>query len=269
MLTDTIYRSMRGLPELQRQFKRVLVRLPHRQRQIVHFGQRLWVDPSELHGFHLYYEREYDDYIFHFLSQRLGRYRRVLDIGANIGVYTLFFAARVASVDSFEPERRVLPKLKANLALNGLVHVNIHECCVADVSGKVNFHPADRINKGVGSITQDNQGVQYPSITLDDFFEESIHEPCFIKMDIEGGEWLALQGSQRVFRGRKAPVSLLIEIHPSEIKRLGGSVAQLESLLMDMGFRVHGLTPAGLDSLSARENCRFWWVDSNEPGFPI
>ncbi len=74
MLTDSIYRSLNSMPELQRQFKRVVLKLPHRQRLVHHFGQQLWVDPSEMHGFYLYYEREYDDYIFNFLSAQATKY---------------------------------------------------------------------------------------------------------------------------------------------------------------------------------------------------
>jgi hypothetical protein len=61
------------------------------------------VDPSELHGFYLYYEREYDDYTFSFLGDRLAGFARALDIGANIGVCTSFLAARMDKVDAFEP----------------------------------------------------------------------------------------------------------------------------------------------------------------------
>jgi len=68
---------------------------------------------------------KYDNYIFSFLGDRLGGFARALDIGANIGVCTSFLAVRMDKVDAFEPEIRVLPKLRANLQLNGLAHVSI------------------------------------------------------------------------------------------------------------------------------------------------
>jgi FkbM family methyltransferase len=228
----------------------------------VHFGQRLWVDPSELHGFYLYYEREYDDYIFSFLGDRLAGFARALDIGANIGVYTSFLAARLEKVDAFEPETSVLPELRANLELNGLTHVTIHATCVAHVSGKVNFESPDKANGGIGKIVE-GYGIEYPCVTLDDFFGSSIGEACFIKLDIEGGEWLALQGARRVLSYPKVPVSLLIEVHPEQITSLGGSVTELKSLLQSMGYHVYALTPAGVHTLTAALNARFWWASSN------
>src|SRR5437868_5301020 len=125
MISDALYRSLRSLPEIQKQFRRIARRLPHRKRQVRHLGQRLQVDPSELHGYYLYYEREYDDYIFEFLSSRIDRYSQAIDVGANIGIYSVFFGARLKSVEAFEPEQLLLPRLQANLDLNGLANVNI------------------------------------------------------------------------------------------------------------------------------------------------
>lgn len=71
MLTDNLYRLMRPLPVVQHKFKRVLSKLPHRRRLINHFGQQLWVDPAEMSGFCLYYEQDYDDYVFEFLSTQV------------------------------------------------------------------------------------------------------------------------------------------------------------------------------------------------------
>jgi len=261
MVTDSIYRALSRVGNVQSQFKRVLVRLPRRRRQVTRFGQRLWVDPSELHGFYLYYEREYDDYIFNFLENRLRDFDLALDIGANIGVYTSFLAARMGKVDAFEPEIDVVPKLRANLQLNGLSNVRIHEACIAHISGKVHFQAPDKKNQGVGRITE-GIGLEYGSVTLNDFFGGSIRESCFIKMDIEGGEWLALQGADRALSHPKVPVSLLIEVHPEQIMSLGGSVQRLKSLLESMGFDVCALTPEGLQTLPAGLNSRFWWASS-------
>jgi len=263
MLTDAIYRLMRSRKDLQRQFKRVLVRLPHRQRVVTRFGQRIYVDPSELHGFYLYYEREYDDHIFNFLGRNLSRYCRALDLGANIGVYTLFLAARVDRVDAFEPEPLVLEKLRANLVLNRVSNVVIHETCVGNVSGNIGFDPPVRSNEGIGRVSAGPLAASVRCCTtLNAFLGEEIRERCFIKMDVEGAEWLVFQAAHVLFRP-KVPVAMLIEIHPEEIKRLGGSTAQLRSRLEEMGYAVHALTASGPQMLNDTD-FRFWWVTSHD-----
>ena len=125
-----------------------------------------------------------------------------------------------------------------------------------------NFEPPDKANEGIGKIAG-GDGVEYPCVSLDDFFGDSIGEPCVIKMDIESGEWLALQGARRVLSYPKFPVSLLIDVHPEQITSLGGSVPGLKSLLQSMGFHVYALTPAGVQTVTTGLNARFRWASSN------
>ena len=113
MITDRFEyrRTLRPWAALQRLSTRVVRRLPHRQRLVRHFGQRLLVDPSELTGFYLYYEQEYDDGIFRFLARRLPTFAWAIDLGANIGVYTTFIAQYCNRVDAFEPDKHLVSKL--------------------------------------------------------------------------------------------------------------------------------------------------------------
>ena len=263
MITNRVYSMLEGDPWLQGQLKRVLWRLPHRERIITRFGYTLSVDPSELHGFHLYYQREYDDYIFRFLLPRLRTFERALDIGANIGIYTVFLAQHVPQIDAFEPEPSVVPRLLRNLELNGLGNVTIHECCIGMNTAEVPFVRSHRRNQGVGRMAvEQSVGWSRPCTSLDEFLGGSIHESCFMKIDIEGAELLAIRGAQRALANRSAPVCLLIEMHPGDIATLGGSLDELNTLLISLGLRVHGLTPEGLVPLSGQRQCRFWWAES-------
>src|SRR6266487_6593874 len=107
------------------------------ERVIEQRGQRLIVDPTELSGYYLYYEQAYDREVFDFLETVMSDYSRVLDVGAKIGVYTVFFAARVPPVDAFEPVREVVPRLTENIALNRFSNVALHEVCVSGDDGTV------------------------------------------------------------------------------------------------------------------------------------
>ena len=256
VLTDRIYRLMRPIPAVQRQFCRIVRRLPHRERLVSHFGHRLIVDPSELHGFYLYYEREYDHPIFHFLSDRLQQYTRAIDIGANIGIYTVFLAKRCMRIDAFEPEGGVVPRLTENLRLNAIDHVRLHEKCVAHVTGTVQFASPTAANQGVGQIASDGDPVA--SITLDDFLANDEPEALFIKMDIEGGEWLAVQGMSETLRRWNAPLAVLMELHPDQIASLGGTISGLRQKLESMGLEVFAIDSGDLHPVD--DAARFWWA---------
>jgi FkbM family methyltransferase len=214
------------------------------------------VDPSELTGFYLYYEQEYDDHIFDFLAGRLPSFDIAIDIGANIGVYTTFMARYCMRVEAFEPDGSIVAKLQQNLQLNGVSNVTIHAKCVSDVTGLVHFETAPSANSGVGKIAE--RGISLPSINLGEFLTNLERRSLFIKMDIEGAEWLAIKGAKNVLRSWRNPLSLLIELHPEEIRRLGGSVSEVRRLLEEIGLTVWSVDSRDLSP--GNDHSRFWWA---------
>lgn len=256
MITDRLYRTLRPWAALRRLSTRIVRRLPHRRRLVRHFGQRLLVDPSELTGFYLYYEQEYDDGIFRFLSKRLPSFAWAIDLGANMGVYTTFIARYCNSVDAFEPDKHLVSKLEYNLHLNGIGNVTIHAKCISDVTGTVRFETSTARNLGVGKIVE--RGILLPSVSLGEFLVKSERRSLFIKMDIEGAEWLAIKGAQDVLRSWNCRLSILMELHPDEIRRYGGTVEELRSLLEQVGLVVWSLDSDKL--LPVSNLSRFWWA---------
>jgi FkbM family methyltransferase len=221
-----------------------------------HFGQRLLVDPSELSGFYLYYEQEYDDGVFRFLSNRLHSFAWAIDLGANIGVYTTFIARHCERVDAFEPDTHLLAKLERNLELNDIDNVTIRATCISDVTGTVHFEAPPSQNLGVGKIAKRGQSV--PALNLGDLLAVSERQSLFIKMDIEGAEWLAIKGAKDGLRSWNRPLAILMEIHPDDIKQYGGTVGGLRNLLEQIGLTVWSLESGELNPVS--ESSRFWWV---------
>ncbi|MCX5706404.1 MAG: FkbM family methyltransferase, partial [Candidatus Omnitrophica bacterium] len=197
MLLEKFYYMLKFSPFLQNLAKRALFKLPHREIIVCHYGQKLKVDLSELSGFYLYFEKEYDDYIFDFLNKRISKYERVIDVGANIGIYSIYFGARAKRVDSFEPVPEIANKLVYNINLNELKNVIVHKACVGEKSGKVSFILPSKANQGIGRISfEDGDIIELPCISLDDFLGGVLDEPTLIKIDIEGAELLALTGAK-------------------------------------------------------------------------
>ena len=84
-------------------------------------------------------------------------------------------------------------------------------------------------------------------------------------MDIEGAEWLALQGARNMLSLPGTSIDILLEIHPEEIQSFGGSVNALKSLLLELGYAIGAVTPHGSIALDdSAETQRFWWV-SRDP----
>ena len=85
--------------------------------------------------------------------------------------------------------------------------------------------------------------VEVPVVALDDFFAEQGFLPDLVKMDIQGGEWLALRGMTRLLAARK-PLAILTEIWPAGLERMGGSARAYLDALAEARFRFHLLDEA-------------------------
>jgi FkbM family methyltransferase len=127
----------------------------------------------------------------------------VVDLGANIGLYTLQFASLVGPsgrVFAFEPGPLSFGLLKTNLALNGYRNVTVENAAVSDFSGETELHicsTGESDNRIAGFETYESERVPVRCFALDDYFKPGTRVD-FIKIDIQGAEAKALQGMRRM-----------------------------------------------------------------------
>ncbi len=135
----------------------------------------------------------------------------VLDIGANIGVYSVFMATLVGaegSVVAFEPVEASRERLRLQLELNAISNVRIEPKAVSDRSGTVRFGAAgSTATRRIEAESVHKTTIEVDSISLDDW--TGWRSPAFIKMDIEGAEPLALLGARSRLAVQPPPVILL------------------------------------------------------------
>jgi FkbM family methyltransferase len=143
----------------------------------------------------------------------------VLDVGANIGYYSLVAGRRVGPggvVHSFEPHDEIRDRLARNVARNGLQNVLVREEAVTNLTGDVRFYPsAEATNQGISSIIEgqaphgerrDERQVLVPAIRLDDVVDHLPRQIDLVKLDIEGAERAACEGGERLLSASDAPL---------------------------------------------------------------
>jgi FkbM family methyltransferase len=146
------------------------------------------------------------------------------DVGANIGYITLLFSRVVGEtgkVFSFEALPENLERLHNHIAMNDLtLQVAVVPEAVAAASEPIRFYvgPSGAMGKAEGSAGRDENfgdSFEVSGIALDDFiFAGGNPPPNVIKMDIEGGEILALQGMSRILSEIRPLI--LMELHGPE-----------------------------------------------------
>lgn len=178
---------------------------------------------------------DYEAPVFRFLEGRVSGYAAVVEIGANVGVYTVFFARllepRAGKVYAFEPSRAAFSRLLDNLDLNGATNV---EPCLAAVSERAGF--AD-LHEPEGHLTNGSLSPEFarlfstsvtarPVVCVDGSMLAELLErhpgPLLVKVDAEGSEPEVLSTLGPLLRDRRP--DLVIEVLPGSERALDALV---------------------------------------------
>jgi FkbM family methyltransferase len=146
--------------------------------------------------------------LLHYFSQGTGRF---LDVGANIGSYTILASAvcNVPSI-SLEPVPSTFAKLQRNLRANGLSG-RVDARCMAAGGGEATIRftsDQDTTNRAVAD-GHTGPTIQVPVSSLDAILEASGTVPDFWKVDVEGYEAQVLAGAARTLSDPAVSVVLL------------------------------------------------------------
>jgi FkbM family methyltransferase len=145
----------------------------------------------------------------------------VFDVGANAGALTLVMSRLVGPrgvVCAFEASPRIVDKCQYNLAANGCANTQVYQRAIYHVSNElVNLYSGSHLNDSIVEAFGP-QGVltQVKTLALDDFVDYTHLTPSVIKMDIEGAEFDALQGMDRLLSSARP--HLIVEQQPSDMR---------------------------------------------------
>ena len=129
-------------------------------------------------------------------QQRLGPGDLFVDVGANIGVYSLIALERGAETIAVEPNPRSAARIREHLALNGY-EAALVEKALADAPGTRHMtEDLDSLNHLLPP--EESRGLEVEVTTLDALLGDRIASG--VKIDVEGAELLVLQGAERALR---------------------------------------------------------------------
>ena len=175
-----------------------------------------------------------------FLNERLRSNFVFIDIGANIGGYSLAVAAAAKSgarILAIEPQAEIFERLVYNIQQNGFAGIKALNCAVADKDGEITLF-VDAHNRGETSMRIVNssnatQTIRVPARALASLVaEERFERVDAMKLDVEGAEDLILEAYFRDAPPALWPQFLLIENAPTRW------AIDLKGLVERMGYRV-------------------------------
>ncbi|NQU25387.1 MAG: FkbM family methyltransferase [Candidatus Nealsonbacteria bacterium] len=159
-----------------------------------------------------------------------------VDVGANVGVYSLFVAGKAgpgARIVAVEPDPEVFGRLKFNLTASGLGNVTPVARAIGTERGRATLF-VDRANRGQNSlIANGGSGVEVSCTTLLGLLDDHrITTPDAMKMDIEGFEHDVLQDFFTTATPERFPRLLILENSHKE------PLTEAVQLAISHGYRV-------------------------------
>lgn len=147
-------------------------------------------------------------------SDSTNSHRVVLDIGANSGNHSLFYALSGFQVYAFEPNPHIHASLKTNIELNPSLDIIGVLLGLSDTSGHLELSLPSGSNLGTASFSSNisRNSLRVPVSTGDAYVvDNNIEDICFIKIDVEGHELHVLRGLVHILQ-RDRPI-VFVEIN--------------------------------------------------------
>lgn len=166
----------------------------------------------------------------------------VLDIGANIGYYTLLFSRYVGpngQVYSFEPEPRNFAVLHGNVSLNNLSNVISSRLALSNKKCLQELYTAsDNLGDHRLSYKQGRASITVELDTMDHFFSNRGKTVHFVKIDTQGAEEMILDGMAELITMNTRHLLVLTEFSPILLMLMGSSYRSYLKLLTKLSARV-------------------------------
>jgi FkbM family methyltransferase len=170
----------------------------------------------------------------------------VIDIGANVGLYSLAAAAAGARVHAFEPVPATAARLRTSLALNPELtdRVTVHGEGLSDEPGTLTLF-TESLDGYSGHASAhlpteaQVESIEVPMNTLDAATADLEGPVRLVKVDVEGHEPAVLDGGREFFE-RMRPEYLFVEIEEDHLVRAGSSGAAFYQRILDLGYEAQG-----------------------------
>jgi FkbM family methyltransferase len=167
---------------------------------------------------------------------------RVLDIGSNLGLYSVLLGRKVGptgSVVCFEPDPVLFAAFQKNCRANGVPWVTGHNVALGAKPARLKLHKMV-INSGDNHLGETDgalfrRAIEIDVVALDSFLPDLRVD--FIKIDIQGWELEAFRGMVQVLRAQPA-VTIYFEFFPGVYRRCGSTFHELVDFLHEAGFRI-------------------------------
>lgn len=213
------------------------------------FGAQFAVDTQDLIQRYLYLFGVWEPQMTRWLRSRLRPGDTFIDIGANIGYYSVLTSGLVGDegqVVAIEASPDFRRKLLQQVQLNECGNVRAVNAAVSDSPKTLTFVLASSANMGANSIVPYDgpaeSSFEIEARPLPELLEsDEIARARVIKIDVEGAEGPVVRGMVPILDRLRPDAEITVEVTPDRMAQLGDSAEELLTTMRDHGFNVYRL----------------------------
>lgn len=212
-------------------------------------GARFAVDTQDLIQRYLYLFGVWEPRMTQWLQRRLRPGDTFVDVGANIGYFSVLAARLVGDegrVVAIEASEEFQARLRQNARLNECGNIRAVHTAVSDKQQTLTFILADSANMGANSIVPYDgpaeSTFEIEAYPLAEVLEaDEIATARVIKIDVEGAEGSVVRGMAPLLGKLRPDAEVTVEVTPDRMAQLGDSVEELLATMRGHGFHAYRL----------------------------
>ncbi|MEU7229200.1 FkbM family methyltransferase [Streptomyces chrestomyceticus] len=222
---------------------------PRIRRARTRFGATFVTDTQDLIQRYIYLFGVWEPHLTRWLERRLRPGDVFVDVGANIGYYSLLASRLVGekgTVVALEASPDFHRVLRKQVAINGCENVRAVNAAISDREEMLTFILASSHNMGANSIVpyagEAESTFEVAAQPLSDVLSaDELARARVIKIDVEGAEGSVVRGLVPLLDQLRSDAELAIEVTPQRMLELGESAEELLGALRAHGFHMYRL----------------------------
>jgi len=205
---------------------------------IVLDGRKMYVDEEE----YLKLLLEHDGIMTKFVKNEIKKGDVVLDLGAHIGYWTCLLAELVGDkghVFAFEPEPHNFQILQKNVEMNNYKNVTLEQKAISNKTGKISLYISNvSTDHRIYDFPGNQNSIEVDVVRLDDYFKDKEVSINYLKSNLQGADFAAIQGMQLLLK-RSKNLKMIVEYHPDTLQEFGFNPSEFIETLVNEGFRLY------------------------------
>lgn len=212
------------------------------------FGARLSGDTTDILEQYVYFFGVWEPNLTAWLTRRLSEGDVFVDVGANVGYYSLLASQLVGAtgaVVAVEASPSIFARLTRNLVRNRSNNVRAINVAAVEYEHSVPVFLASRYHSGVTSTHSDSGlklEAEVPGLPLSSVLTQSESQRArVVKIDVEGDEWASVAGLVPLLDESRPDLEVIVEVSPQRLAKQRRSPEDLVGLFADAGFHAYRL----------------------------